>query len=241
MKWYLYAIAAGSPRDLPDGVGRRPVFVTVHRDIGILASDWDGAPPPLSELAVVAHERVVEAAMQTIPVLPLRFGTVLDESLFLAFIDMHVDRIRRLLIKVADKVEVTLKVFVPSGVETRLQGEEPRTGVAYLLQRQRDALRERKRAEYAKGLVMEIESTLTPWITERHHRLVPTAHVLATLNYLIPQSALGAWTQAAADLQARFPDLDFLASGPWPPYHFAEVNSDGGGRSESSFGAASER
>lgn len=230
MRWYLYAIAGGSPGDLPPGVDGKPVITLVHGDLRLLASRWDERTPPLDQGAVLRHEAVVEAAMEAVTVLPCRFGTLGDGPVCLAFVERNADRIRTRLAKVAGQAEVTLKLLDPARRPTP-PGAAPRSGVTYLLRRQQQARREQERAERARGLIEQVDAVLSPWASDRRQQVAPSAHVLAALTYLVPRDAVGAWTQAALALRPTFGDIDLMASGPWPPYHFAEVTDGGQGES----------
>ena len=222
MNWYLYALAR-SPGSSPAGIGGKPVFAAAHRGIRLLASAWADSPAPLRASAhILAHEDVVGAAAAAGPVLPFRFGTIANETACLAFVDRHAERIMQRLQAVAGQVEVSLKVLEPAG-QAPAQEQAPPTGTIYLLRRQRAAHREQERVQRAAELIAAIEATLAPWITERRQRLAPTPHVLAVMTHLIPAAALDPWAKAVSGLRSGFPGLDFLASGPWPPYHFAEV------------------
>ncbi|HEY3365246.1 MAG TPA: GvpL/GvpF family gas vesicle protein [Symbiobacteriaceae bacterium] len=251
-KFYLYAIAAGDPGTLPDGIGHRPVCPWVRDGVYILVSRLCGDPLQTADQEdLLAHERVVEAAMQAVTVLPFRFGTITDEPALAAFAERYRDRIARRLGQVAGHVEVTLKVLdpgpagTPAAAPAAAPAMEPQPGLlpgsAYLLLRQAQARREEARRERAGSLVARLEQSLGTWATARHHKLAPSQHVLAAVTHLIPQPALGPWVEAAARLREQHPDLDFLASGPWPPYHFSEVTGDDGGEPEPDAGSAGRR
>jgi hypothetical protein len=215
MTWYLYGFAAGMPIGLPCGVGGRPVFAAMADEICLLISHWDDEPaPPLTGEAVLAHEEVVEAAMQACAVLPCRFGTVVEHAYCLDFVSTHADRIQARLQAVTGQVEVTLKVFDRTSGTRVSHRAGPRSGTAYLLRKQVNVHQEQARTERARVLSL--------WATDRYRQLAPAGEVLVAMTYLIPAAATTAWTDAAGSLHDRFADYDFLATGPWPPYHFTE-------------------
>ena len=49
-----------------------------------------------------------------------------------------------------------------------------------------------------------------------------TAGVLIKASYLVEQSNLGEMQQAVRRLMRTYPNLHFLCTGPWPPYHFVD-------------------
>jgi hypothetical protein len=223
MTWYLYGFAAGMPTGLPCGVGGRPVFAAMADEICLLISHWDDEPAPsLTGAAVLAHEEVVEAAMEACAVLPCRFGTVVEHAYCLDFVATHADEIHARLQAVTGQVEVTLKVFDRTSGSRVSHGDGARSGTAYLLRKQVNVHQEQARAKRATTIADEIDAVLTPWATDRHRQFVPAGEVLLAMTYLIPAAATPAWTAAAESLRDRFADYDLLATGPWPPYHFTE-------------------
>lgn len=243
MRWYLYAFAAGMPGGLPCGVGGRPVFAAMQQAICLLLSHWDDEPaPPLTKETALAHEGVVEAAMREYAVLPCRFGTVADHAYCLDFVTTHANAIQARLQRVTGQVEVTVKVFDrPEGVRVSHEEDLPRSGTAYLLRRHMAIQQEQARTERAGILADGIDSVLSPWATDRHRQLAPARDVLVTMTYLIPKEATNEWAAAAGSLRDRFPAYDFLATGPWPPYHFVEVTTSDGRNTQPHPGAACER
>jgi hypothetical protein len=229
MRWYLYTFAAERPGDFPCGVGGTPVFVANHKGVYIVASQWEGTgPPPATAETALAHEAVVEAAMGESTVLPCRLGTVVDQEFCLEFVARYAGQIRSRLEQVAGQVEVSVKVFDRPATEQLPRGARPPSGLAYLLRQQSHARHEEQRTVRAGTLADEIDERVAPWTTDRHRQLAPSREVLAALTYLIPRAATPWWSDAVTGLRDRFPAYDFLATGPWPPYHFAEVRSRGG-------------
>ena len=242
MKWYLYAFAAGRPDGLPRGLGGRTVLVPVVHETCLLVSDWDeDQAPPLSAETALAHEGVIEAAMREVAVLPCRFGTLVDPEFCRGYVAAHSGSIRARLQRVSGQVEVTVKLFDRAEGGGAVCDNPPRSGTAYLLRKQMEVHAEQARSERVRRLADEIDSVLAPWATDRCREFTPGRGALVALSYLIPKEAVAPWAEAAAGLRGRFPAYDVLATGPWPPYHFAEVTPSGGGNAESHPGAACER
>lgn len=80
---YLYAITGESPSDLTGlgpGLQAQPVRAVASDGLTAIVSDHpDGEVPP-SEADLWAHERVVEGLMTDYAVLPMRFGSLLDDD-----------------------------------------------------------------------------------------------------------------------------------------------------------------
>lgn len=240
MRWYIYGVTGSPPPLDAEGVGGQPVSALEEGSLWLIGSPWAGDPPGLEPAAVLAHERVVEVALEVGAVLPFRYGTVVDEVAVRAFVQTHSARIARQLAQVRGRVEVSLKLIELSPPPPRepVSPARPSTGLEYM-QRRREAVRRlEERAERARAVVARVEERLAPWIADRRHRLAPDDRVLAAITHLIPREAVGEWTQAVADLRPQLTGLDCLASGPWPPYHFAEVTEDDTKRPEPHSGAS---
>lgn len=89
---YVYAIVPSEDRVIFDEVGgvdedRDEVYSVPYDGLAAVVSasplaDYRGLKRNEAALYLVAHQRVVEAAMQAFPVLPVRFGTVLPDEVW---------------------------------------------------------------------------------------------------------------------------------------------------------------
>jgi hypothetical protein len=191
---------------------------------------------------VLAHERVVEAVMANGTVLPLRFGTRLDneQALIAAITARHGDLISAIH-RVRGHVEMGLRVIPrsPAGPgapprhspksdrdsEERARdvggrgGERP-TGRAYLLER----LAEHRLAERSRR---EIQLPLTK-LAKAHvlsSRISPPAILVA--SYLVCADEVKEFRARAAALADRVPEVQAFVTGPWPPYSFVDSRAPG--------------
>jgi hypothetical protein len=114
---YIYAIISDDgpiPADLKSiGTDAYPVYTVVYRDIGAVVSNTPIFSYPVSRSNTMAHQKVMEAVMQTHTLLPVRFGTIAGD----------VDQIRQKLLAaryaelsahlrhMQDKIELGLKVL----------------------------------------------------------------------------------------------------------------------------------
>ncbi|SCY03864.1 GvpL/GvpF family gas vesicle protein [Desulfoluna spongiiphila] len=117
MGQYIYAVAdTGDERTLEIGgiaEAGGNVSIICHRDIGAVVS-----PSPVTDYAVsrkntMAHQTVMETVMATAPILPVKFGTVGEDSEVIRekLLADRYDELKAHLAYVADKVELGLKVL----------------------------------------------------------------------------------------------------------------------------------
>src|SRR5690554_2869368 len=71
--------AAGGAHDATvEGVGGAPVRLVARGSLGALVSDVDPEDVRAASRSLRAHARVLDAAVRAGPVVPLRFGTLVD-------------------------------------------------------------------------------------------------------------------------------------------------------------------
>jgi hypothetical protein len=226
---YVYAITAGAPpaesRAATAGLGEAPLAARAVRDVGAVYSEIGQSPAPTRE-SILRHERVVETLMQTRPLLPARFATVLrDEAALDHLLAINHDRLVAGLERVRGCVELGVRVMWDAG-GTEVGGDagEPpgdaTTGTAYLVAR---AGRERKRrdAEARAGeLAANLNRLLRPCARDGVVRVLPSPRFVMAAAYLVPRDQTGAFRSRVEEAGAAFETLRLLCSGPWPPYHF---------------------
>jgi glycosyltransferase involved in cell wall biosynthesis len=97
---------------------------------------------------------------------------------------------------------------------------DARPGTRYLLARSRAVAAERQLREAAQALEAWCLARLEPLASESTTRLLTTAAMPVSAAFLTPRNNVAALLAAAAQMQDERPDLDLVATGPWPPYHF---------------------
>jgi hypothetical protein len=237
---YFYGIApagAALPRGLV-GLHGAPVQLVPLGQIAALVSDLDGRAVVGLPAEVRDHVAVLDAVAAAGPVLPVRFGTTVDDvaAMGVAFPPPqqrdHADRLRDL----AGVVQLTLRArFVQDAVIAQLVEEEPE--IRRLREQTREHLEEetyqarirlgelvvagfdRKRAEHAEAL----ERAAAPHAVELRRR--PTSQVddVAEIAALVPRDGVKAFEDALERYAARTAGLVAVRLvGPQAPYDFVE-------------------
>ncbi|MGP3967631.1 GvpL/GvpF family gas vesicle protein [Streptomyces sp. 6N223] len=239
MSTYVYGIAGAAARHLPEGLAGigdppRPVRVISARDghdtAAIVSDCPSGLRPKRRDL--FAHQRVLAAATDLGPVLPLRFGSVSpDDTTVRAAIDAHADQYSEQLRAVAGRAEYNVKaghrqtevlrLVLAGDPEIRALNEATRTGPAGAHQRRlrlgalvAQAVRNHEASDAAA-----LEAALAPH-AERVHRGPGAAALVTNLSFLVEDGAAGDFLAAVEGLREARPHLDLRVSGPLPPYSF---------------------
>jgi hypothetical protein len=236
---YVYgAVPTDGPRlDLPDGVeGSRPVLQRGANGLGAIVSPIPRRTIHARTRDVRAHEEVLRAALeQRDPVLPLRFGAVVESAAELED-QLLSDRLAELLEEFRGLVELELRALYPDEAALLRELVRSEPSLAQLREASRrggyqaqlalgeatlEAYR-RRRAADAAVLVNRLAPLACDW---RARESLPE-RVAAQLSFLVERSRLSAFERAAASL--AHPELRLSLVGPLPPYSFLSFQLDHG-------------
>jgi Gas vesicle synthesis protein GvpL/GvpF len=211
---HLYAVADGLA-ELPPvpGLAEAPLERLRVEDLDVVVS---AAAPELSEPAeadILRHALVIEELMRrSEAVLPGRLGRgFADESELTQAVQAEAERLRTALERVRGCVELGLRVLRTDRDGARVQ---PLTGSQYL----RARLAEQRQLERE---VAELHEPLAGLARASTCRSEPTTGQLFEAAYLLPLDRVGPFREEVARLESARPELDFVCTGPWPPYSFA--------------------
>ena len=206
---YLYAIAEELD-DLPDvgGVGGTPLARRSVEGLDLVVSEHGGAELDPSEEAVLAHARVVEGLVErSAALLPARFGRGFrDEDALREAIEGRAASLLEALAQVRGCVEVGVRVVAPE--PTAAPAAE--SGRAYM-----EALQARTEEAHT------LHEPLAALARAATRTVGATPRLLLSGAYLVEPGELEAFRRRVAELEAAYPELTFVTTGPWPPYSFA--------------------
>lgn len=201
----LYAITDHPGPPLPDVAPLRVVPIDGLAGVCTTASDADVTPE-----ALWRHEEVVEALMADRDLLPVRFGTRLDDETAVArALEERHEELAAALDRVRGAVELSVRAAAPGVPELADAG-----GSDYLRARARAAAEHDRTAK----ILHEPLSALARASVEAP----PHPPELFRAAYLVEHDAVERFTATVAQLQSANPGLSLLCTGPWPPYSFAE-------------------
>jgi hypothetical protein len=159
--------------------------------------------------ALWAHERVVERLMVDRAVLPMRFGsTVDDEHAVRRFLVEHESSFIAMLDRVSGRVELgvrVLKISPPLEAAPVVVA----SGREYLLAKLQNGRR-----------VSGLDEPLAELAVATRHQSPRSADEVLRSAYLVERLAIARFRGTVERLQAAHPELAILCTGPWPPYSF---------------------
>ena len=244
---YLYAVIPGGESRIFDvaGIGGRSrVYSLVHGDLAAVVSasprgTYHGLQRDEAVGYLVAHQRVVERVMQSHPLLPVKFGTVLpNEARVRRLLAQGHTIFRAALEKFAGLKQMEVVVFwdLPQ-IFGEIGEEEP---IARL--KAEIASRPSQDARAERILVGQmVQESLQRRLTSLRDRLLPALQEVAldlvinpTMHEsMVANAALLVDEEGRATLEQRLEQLDaewggqltIRCVGPLPPYSFATVEA----------------
>jgi hypothetical protein len=206
----LYAITDNPGPPLPDLAPLRLVPVN-----GLAAVCAPAGEAEMSAEAFWRHEEIVEALMADRDLLPVRYGTRLeDEEAVARAVGEHRDELAAALERVRGSVELSVRVMRAGTQPSVLPAADAGSGTEYLRLRARaDASRERT----ARALHAPLSELARAGVEGQ-----PRRQELFRAAYLVGRDGVERFAAGVARLQQANPGVSILCTGPWPPYSFVE-------------------
>jgi hypothetical protein len=235
---YVYGIvrAGGMPDRLGGGDSDLPEAHLVEEgDIAALVSN---GPDRATRELVLGHGRVLEAALEHSPVVPLRFGMLVtdEDAVRSEILEAHHDDLERMLDRFEDRVQVTLKVYYhEDAIVAEILEADPqlaklheaiRGGSEDATYKQRVKLGEAINVAMEKRKVRDGAEILEP--------LKPRAEAVSVeppedelmvghVAFLLPRDRFEEFDAAVEELaQDRVELMRFRLLGPMPAYNFVD-------------------
>ena len=206
----LYAITDDPGPPLPDVAGLRLVPFN-----GLAAVCTPASEAELSTETLWHHEEVVEALMEDRDLLPVRYGTRLDDEAAVArAMEGRSRELAAALDRVRGAVELSLRVVAAGGTPDPPGPPEKSSGAEYLRQR---AQAEASRDDAARALHEPLSA-----LAREGALASPRPPELFRAAYLVEREGVDSFVSEVGRLQGRSLGLAILCTGPWPPYSFAE-------------------
>jgi hypothetical protein len=218
---YVYAIVDGPTFEPLSGEGFEMADVTAIScgPFAAAVSELQTAVEPATAENVWHHEHVLEQLMQHYTVLPLRFGMICaDASALTTVLQGATCGLVRDLECVRGKVEIALHIAGTAADELPEAVAGAGRGAAYINARVYRHRREQAREAEAAQLSELLRHRLDPDLKDVH--CVPAPATGFLVSCLVERDRVGAFTGALDRLQADYPYLDVVMTGPWPVYSF---------------------
>jgi hypothetical protein len=220
------------------GIGNEPadVHTVNYKDIGAVVSDTPLEVYDPTRENVLAHERVNEAVMRSYTVLPMSFSTVFKtREDIIELLRTAYDAFHDVLTKMQDKLEFGLKVlWEPELVIREIEKDDDnlrllrqqishQKGSTYFARMQYGRLVDSLLAERSETLVAEIFSALgAVSVASRANKPIGDKMIL-NAAFLVSRDRESDFDAKVKEIDAKYENLMFKYTGPWPPYNFVNI------------------
>ena len=209
-----------------EGITGSQVTLFCVGDFNLLVSDFAGTSVPVTRENVLKHAAVVSSLLAETTPLPFRFGTLATEAVLESFLTARSDALRSKLELVRGCVEMSVKIIWDrEWAEEPAPGAEPmKPGTAFLKEKKRELLGSETRATEAKRIARWLTERLGHAVRVETFKTIATDKLLLTAAHLVERSSVEEYRSRLKSARLERPELHFLASGPWPPYSFANID-----------------
>lgn len=168
--------------------------------LAVLASPYPTLNPILRENEAMQHADILKEIAKQTAVIPMAFGTVFKDREVLETVLSKTDlALQKTLELIKDKVELGVKIIKSQTEET------PR----------------KVREEIFESLnALSIKSVEGDNFSER---------LLLNYSFLVSKNNFSKFSEEINSLEGKYKDLNFIYTGPWPPYSFVDIKIKGGG------------
>jgi hypothetical protein len=237
---YVYCIIrAGQPLKFgPIGIGTEPADVQTvgHKEIAAVVSNTPVEVFDATRENVLAHERVNETVMRGHTVIPMSFGTVFKtEGDIIELLKAAYDAFVDVLNKMDGKLEFGLKVLWDRDAVIR-EIESEDDDIARL----KDEISSQKgstyfaRMQYGRLVDAAVETRTERYVAEIFEKLRPVSvasrankpigdKMIMNAAFLVAREKEQEFDQRVKEIGARYENLTFKYTGPWPPYNFVNI------------------
>jgi Gas vesicle synthesis protein GvpL/GvpF len=220
------------------GIGAEPAEVTTvnYKDIAAVASDTPTEALDATRENVLGHERVNETVMRHFTVIPMSFGTVFKtRDDIVELLRGAYDAFHDVLQKMQDKLEFGLKVLWDRDAvikEIEQEDEDIRRlkleissqkGSTYFARMQYGRLVDAALQSRSERYVAEIfEQLREVAVASRANKPIGDKMIM-NAAFLVPRDKENDFDARVKAVGARYRQLNFKYTGPWPPYNFVNI------------------
>jgi hypothetical protein len=236
---YVYGIVrAGASLEPIDAVedGLPDVRLVESGDLAALVSD---SPEKATRDLVLGHGRVLEAALESSPVVPLRFGMVVtdEDAVRQEILEAHRDELAKLLERFEGRVQITLKVYYHEDVVVaEILSSDPKAAqLREAIQGRSEDESRRERIALGERINAALEQRKQVDGKELLERLKPLAEavtvgppedelMLAHAVFLLKRDRMEEFDDTLEEVaQERAELMRFRLLGPMPAYNFIDL------------------
>ena len=213
-------------------------FVSSH-EISVVVGEINRSDVIANQSNALEYASVVESISEQFTLLPVRFGSVLDSTdAIIKMVEKNYPDIQLNLQKVENKFEFGLKILcdseklkaeltakymadadIPGKTSPEIKNSPSREWVNRKLTEHRI---EELLLSHIDKLIAVITASFDQLDTIHKFKKMATSAIIIDAVFLLDKGKKDALIRTVSDLQSQFPGLNFVLTGPWPPYNFVD-------------------
>jgi hypothetical protein len=229
-----------------EGVEDQPIDWVSYGSVGMVITPVNVAPAELRRAAqrkkhnghpnpALVYDKVVNLQNESTTVLPLQFPTLFpDREAAEETLERQYHHFRERLDELQGRVEYGIKVMWNGERRKEEMLREAKmssyvehavlSGKSFLQKRYALHKRDMQLQQEARQLIADLHSFIEPIVDELHYQYLLSDNYLLNGSYLVRIADRERYEAAVDRMQAEFPELNFMVSGPVAPYHFVDLD-----------------
>lgn len=222
------------------GISGANLYAVSIDEISAVVSDIKRADFIADKKNAIEYAGVIENMAQQFTLLPMRFGSIMNSTEIIStMLEKNYSGFEKNLQKLENKSEFGLKIFCDTGklkAELNLKSEETsetsqnpvtenKNSVfkEYINQKLKAHRLEETLMGYIDSVIAEFNGFLIELNAKKKIKKMTTATTIIDAVFLIEKDKKAELVRAIEDMQAKYSELNFILTGPWPPYSFVDV------------------
>ena len=223
------------------GVMEAGLLAVEYHNISAIISDVTEKQLIANKQHAVEFALVIDQLAQKYTLLPMRFGSMMDSAdSVMDMLERHEVEIEDSLKKVKNKWEYGLKVFCDrEKLKEELAAKQDNDSLTlakpeigsdnsvyktYVLKKLNEHRAEEQITSFVDLILAEIRSHLQELKAVDKCKKMTNDTTLIDAVFLLDKKKKKEVINLVKDLQQKYLQLNFLLTGPWPPYNFVELN-----------------
>lgn len=222
------------------GITGEDLDAVTFNEISAVVSDIKRADLIADQSHAIAFAGIIENLEQHFTLLPMRYGSMMEstDSVY-KMLEKNYPEFQQNLQKVENKYEFGLKIFcdtekLKAELRTKSEGDsktsdQPAPEIKNSVYREyvNKKLKEHRLEELLLTYVDSIIAGFTGFLVRlnavnKFKKMVTETNIIDAV-FLLDKDKKGELVQAVEDLQKQYPGLNFILTGPWPPYNFVDI------------------
>lgn len=220
------------------GMSGAQMYLVSHQNIGALVSSFSTSQDSWTKENALEFAQIIESFFEKTNLLPVRFATVVEsDEVISKLLQTHYEAFENNLKKVENKSEFGIKVLWDyQKVKVEIKSKPEVTGVKsgdyfsknnattnYLFEK----IKKHRLDDAILNFVNEFIETLNVCLKslpyEAKLKKMVSDSIMLDAVFLIEKERNGKFKDVIISLGDQYPGLQFLITGPWPPYSFTEI------------------